>query len=88
MLLRRGDHRVVGDGVAVGLVHREHDAAGARRSERVEQLRRRLLVAVRIVLADVGVGVVEVERARVLDDAVQPRPHQAVDLGHGRPGNL
>ena len=50
--------------VAVGLVHREHDARAApARASALEQLLRRLLEAVGIVVPDVRVGVVEVEFA-------------------------
>ncbi len=75
----RRDHRVVGRRVAVRLVHREDDGARAGRAERVEQLRERLLVAVGIVAPDVRVRVIEGERARVLDDPLQPGPHCLVD---------
>ena len=61
----RGDRDVVGPRVAVGLVHREHDRARVRRApSTLDQLGRRLLEAVGIVLADVGVRVEELERAR------------------------
>ena len=88
MRASRSERRVVGVRVPVRLVHREHDAAGARRRERRDQLARRLGVAVRVVLADVRVRVVEVERPRVLDDPLQPRPHGAVDPGHRWPVSL
>ena len=61
-----GDHRVVGRRVAVGLVHREHDAPCVRGLQRFDELFRLLLEPVRVVAADVGVRVVEVQRPRVL----------------------
>ncbi len=82
------DRDVVGGRVAVRLVHREEHGARVDGSERLEQLVRRLLVAVRVVLPDVGVRVVELQWARVLEDPVQPGPHGRLDVRHHRGSSL
>ena len=78
----RGQDRVVGGAVAVGLVHREHDAAGLDAVQRGQQLVRRLAVPVRVVLPDVRVRVVEVERARLAEQGVHPGACGRVEVSH------
>ena len=80
----RADHEVVGLPVAAGLVHREHDAARAGAAERRQQLLGRLGEAVRVVGADVGVGVVEVEPADVRGETVEVGPQKRVGVEHRR----
>ena len=86
---RRGgrERDVVGRRVAVGLVHREHDAARSGAAEHVEQLLRGLREAVRIVGADVGVRVEQRELADLGDQPVVVRLQDPVDVDH-EPGRL
>ena len=85
-LRRRGglDHEVVGPAVALGLVHGEHDAAGARGGERLQQLLRRLREAVGVVGADVRVRVIEREAADLLRERVEVGVQECVDVEHRR----
>ncbi len=74
-----GDHEVVRLAVAGGLVHREDRGARVRPREPGEQLLRRLLVAVGVVLADVGMGVEELERPVGADQGLPPGDGEVVD---------
>ena len=83
--LRLGEDPVVRLGVAVRLVHREHDGARVHDRERVEQLLGAHAVAVGVVRARVRVGVEEVDVGQRLD----PRHEQVVGIhsaaGYVRP---
>ena len=70
---------VVGRRIAVRLVHREGDGTGADRLEGVEQLVGLLPVAVGVVAAEVGVGVVEDGAVEQLLDRLPPRREGAID---------
>ncbi len=86
---RRGllEHGVVGRRVAAGLVHREDERAGADDLEGGEQLLGRLAERVRVVLAEVRVGVEERGPAGLVHEGFEPRAQDGVDVaggGHGR----
>ncbi len=70
---------VVGGRVAVRLVHREGDRAGAGVLHRREQLLGLLAEFVGIVAAEVGVGVEEGERPGLRFERVQPAPRLDLD---------
>jgi hypothetical protein len=75
------EHHVVGGGVAVGLVHREHErASGARELQRREQLLGRVPHPVGIVLAEVRVHVEQLEPGDLVPDDVSPRLQQGTKL--------
>ena len=69
----RGDDLVVGDPVEVpvGLVHREHEPARVALAQAVQQLVRRLRVAVRVVVPDVRVGVEQLEPSGARPEVVE-----------------
>ena len=70
---RRLDHGVVGRRVAVGLVHREHErAAGAGQLQAREQLLGGLAHPVGVVLADVRVGVEQLDAGHLLEHDLGP----------------
>ena len=70
---RRGEHVVVGGGVAVGLVERERERpARAGELERGHELLAGLLHPVRVVLAEVGVGVEQLEPRDLVEHHLGP----------------
>ena len=81
VLARGGDDRVVGLGIAVGLMKREHERApSARPLQRRDQLLRALLHAVGIVVADVRVGVEQLQSRHLLEDDFGPRLQEFDDV--------
>ena len=70
---------VVGGRVAVRLVHREGDRPRARVLHRRDQLLGLLAEFVRVVAAEVGVGVEERQRSRLRFQRVQPAPRLLLD---------
>jgi len=75
---------VVGGAVPPGLVHGKHHAASVHAREGGEELLGRLPEAVRVVGADVRVGVVEGQLSNVGDEAVVVGAQDGVDVDHGR----
>ena len=79
---RRGvDDHVVGRGVAVGLVHGEDESASRLGcAERVQQFGRGLLHPIGIVLAEVRVGVEELDAGDLLEHQLGPRADDRSDV--------
>jgi hypothetical protein len=80
---RRGvDQMLVRLAVAIGLVEREDDSAGAGELDRLQQFLRRRLEAVGVVLADVSVRIEDLEARDEADRLLEPRPQVGV-VPHG-----